>query len=110
VDLIKLLRGPALDAISEFVMSAAQIDKMVTAPLKGIIEEIKAGKTWKGPSADAFVAVLQNEHVAASQIITEQLETMHKNYTRNIELIDQADTRSQGQVNALDEQFGNVFR
>lgn len=110
MDLIQLLRGPALDAIAKFVMSAANIESLITLPLKGIIEEIKAGKTWKGPSADAFAAVLQNEHVASSQVITGQLQTMNDNYLRNIELIDQADTRSQGKVNSLDEQFSNVFR
>jgi hypothetical protein len=110
MDLLQLLRGPALEAMGKFVMSATQIDSMITLPLKNIIEEVKAGKTWKGPSADAFVAVLQNEHVASSQIITGQLETMHSNYMRSIELIDQADTRSQSKVNVLDEQFSNVFR
>lgn len=110
MQLLKLLRGPALGAIAKFVMSATQIDKLITLPLKGIIAEVQAGKTWKGPSADKFVAVLKDEHLASSQIITGQLETMHGNFMRSIELIDQADTRSQAKVNSLGELFGNVFR
>ena len=110
MQLLKLLRGPALDQIAKFAMSAGQIDKLVTAPLKGIIAEIEAGKTWKGPSADKFVAVLKGEHVQPSQIITGQLETMHGNFMRSIELIDEADTRSQQKANSLGERFDEVFR
>ena len=110
MQLLKLLRGPALGAIGKFVMSAGLITKLVTLPLKGVIAEIQAGKTWKGPSADKFVAVLNDEHLASSRIITGQLETMHGNFMRSIELIDQADTRSQKKVNSLGELFGSIFR
>jgi hypothetical protein len=110
MQLLKFLRGPALGEIAKFVMSAAQIDKLVTLPLKGIIAEIEAGKTWKGPSADKFVAVLKDEHLKSSQIITGQLETMHGSFMRSIELIDQADTRSQQKANSLGELFCNIFR
>ena len=107
---IKLMRGVALGAISKFAKSAGLVNKLVTIPLKGIITEIEAGKTWKGPSADKFVAVLKDEHLKSSQIITGQLETMHGNFLRSIELIDQADMRGQQKANSLGELFSNIFR
>ncbi|MCB0209716.1 MAG: hypothetical protein KDJ52_10315 [Anaerolineae bacterium] len=110
MQIIKLLRGSALGAIAKFAMSAGQINKLVTLPLKGIISEIEAGKTWKGPSADKFIAVLKDEHLKSSQIITGQIETMHGNFMRSIELIDQADTRGQQKANSLGELFSNIFR
>ncbi len=89
--LLKLMRGPAMDAISKFVACSGMIDQLVTLPLKGVISEVKAGRTWKGPSADKFLEVLTGEHVPASQVMSGHLMQMKGNFERSIHVIDQAD-------------------
>jgi hypothetical protein len=106
---LKFLRGPAMDTLAKFVIGAGLLDKLVTLPLKGMADEVRAGAIWKGPGADTFVAVLMDEHVPASNVITGQIQSMYAHFNKSVQLIDDADGRSKSQTDAFGEICAKVF-
>lgn len=109
MNFLKFLRGPAMGELEKLVKGAGMLNELVTLPLKKMHDEVKAGDIWAGPGADAFCAVLMNEHVSASNIITGHVQSMHSHFVRSIELIDDADARSKSQIDAWGEMGAKVF-
>ncbi len=109
MNFLKFLRGSAMGTLAKFVISAGMLNKMVTLPLKSMANEVKAGAIWKGPGADTFVAVLMDEHVPASNVITGHVQSMHAHFIRSVQLIDDADARSKSQTDAFGEICAKVF-
>lgn len=105
----KLLRGPAMDMIGKFAQSSGLVNSAVTLPMKGVIEEVRSGQIWVGPGADKFLAVLTDERVPASEIISSQLTQMHTNFVRSIELIDETDNQCKSSFVSLGDTFSKVF-
>ncbi len=109
MNFLKFLRGSAMSTLAKFVIGTGLLNTLITLPLKGMANEVKAGAIWKGPGADTFVAVLMDEHVPASNVITGQIQSMHDHFIRSVQLIDDADARSKSQTDAFGEVCAKVF-
>jgi hypothetical protein len=95
-------------AINQITKQSEILDSSVTAPLKGMVNEVTGGM-WKGDGANKFVAEMTSDVLPMLARLFVMNSSFAAGFTKATSRMEQAFQQASTVANTLNDVFGSIF-
>lgn len=105
--LIRMARKILQGVLSQLTQQLNIVQNAALAPMRAMVQQVMGG-IWIGQGANAFVEEVSSLMIPGVGQVMDHITFMNTNLQRAMDIIDDADKRSQSLANSLGDTFGNI--
>lgn len=106
--LLRLARAVVENVANQLTQQINIVQEGALSPMRAIVQSVTGG-VWRGDGADAFVEEVSSLMIPGVGQVSNHISVLHKNLTRAVEVINQADQQVNTKVNSLSDIFDGIY-